>query len=448
MIVPAATRTRASHRVVVTGLGAVSCLGTTASETWDNMVAGNSGIRHISAFDLPECPIRVAGEVRNFDAVERLGKEWAGKGFQYCQYALAASLEAIAHAGLDVDAFDFTKTGISIANAHGVGWFMYKVGIDARHKYGYNDFEALRHGWELIASYREEPYEESAYSPEMVFMMSNEAATDLVGLRIGSIGPRFTVSSACVSGARAVDRAFRWLKRGQCEMVIAGGAEVVVEPNGIWALNAMKALSAHQDEPEGASRPFDKNRSGFVLAEGSGMMVLETLEHAQKRGAPILAELVGCGGSANAYSLFAPESAGAGPSGAMNGALKSAGMNYDEIDAVFAHATATGIGDPAEAEGIKMTFKDHTPNVSVTAPKSMMGHSIGAAGALGAVACVQSIMHQAVPPTINMTDPEDFTRDMRIVNGIAEERPINAVLNNAFGFGGSNGSNIFKRFPQ
>lgn len=438
---------RKVHRVVVTGVGAVSCMGNTAVETWENMQAGHSGIRSISYFDPGDCPIKVAGEVRGFDAVARLGEEWAGRGFQYVQYGLAAALEALEQAGLDPDEDDLTDAGVVIANAHGVGWMLQQVGQDARNKYGFeDDYESLRHGWEMIATWRKPPFEESAFGPRMLLLMSNEAATDIVGERIGSLGPRFSISTACVSGARAVDRAFRWLKRGQCDVVLAGGAECVIEPNGIWALNAMKALSAHAANPEHASRPFDKNRSGFVLADGAGVLVCETLEHAQKRGATILAELVGSGGSANAHSLFAPESAGAGPNGAMEGALRSAGLDYHEIDVVYAHATATGVGDPAEAEGIKMTFKEHTPNVSITAPKSMIGHAIGAAGALGAVACVQSIVDQIVPPTINLTEPDECAEGLHIVTGEAEKREINFVLNNAFGFGGANGSNIFRRF--
>jgi len=415
------------------------------------MLAGRSGVKRISNFDtdIDDCPIKVAGEVRNFDAVEILGKKWAGRGFQYVQYALAAALEAITNAGLDVDGDELNDAGIVISNAHGVEWLQEKVCEDAGRKYGFeNKYDQLRHAWELAKNRVHPPFDESVFGPRMVLWMCNEAATDIVGQRIGSLGPRFTISTACVSGVLAIDRAWRWLRRGQCEIVVAGGAEFAVESNGIWSLHAMRALTSHELDPARASRPFDKNRSGFVLADGAGILVMETLEHALARNAPILAELVGSGGSANAYSLFAPQTDGAGPSGAMDAALHDAGVSYRDIDLVYAHATATGIGDPAEAEGIRMTFKEHTPNVSITAPKSMMGHAIGASGALGAVGCVQSLRDQVVPPTINLTEPDECAAGLNIVCDSPEERRLEYVLNNAFGFGGANGSNIFKRYVE
>ena len=449
VVLVSVSRSRPIRRVVVTGLGTVSCLGNSAEETWQNMLAGRSGVKLIESFDTKDCPIKVAGEVRNFDAVEILGEKWAGRGFQYVQYALAAALEAIANAGLDVDRDDFVDVGIVISNAHGVGWILRQAGQDIRHEHGLaDDYELSRYFWRAVSAMCHPPYEESVFGPRMALLMSSEAATDIVGERIGSLGPRFTISTACVSGVLAINRAWRWLRHGQCDVAIAGGAECVIEPNGIWALNAMRALASHEHDPGGSSRPFDKNRSGFVVSDGAGILVLETLEHAKARGARILAELVGNGGSANAFSLFAPQSDGVGPHGAMKAALSSAGISHRDIDVVYAHATATGVGDPDESAGIKMTFKDHTPRISITAPKSMMGHAIGAAGALGAVECVQSIRDQVVPPTINLTDPDECAEGLHIVRDEPEERRIDYVLNNAFGFGGSNGSNIFKRFVE
>jgi len=451
VVLVSVSRSRPLHRVVVTGLGTVSCLGNSAEETWQGMLAGQSGVKRIENFDtdIDDCPIKVAGEVRNFDGVEILGKKWAGRGFQYVQYALAAALEAVKNAGLDADSGELIDAGIVISNAHGVEWLQEKVCEDAGRKYGFEDqYQTLHHAWELAKNRVHPPFDESVFGPRMVLWMSNSAATDIVGERIGSLGPRFTISTACVSGVLAIDRAWRWLRRGQCKVVLVGGAEFAVESNGIWSLHAMRALTSHELDPTHASRPFDKHRSGFVLADGAGILVMETLEHALERGAPILAELVGSGGSANAFSMFAPESTGAGPNGAMEAALRDAGVSYRDIDVVYAHATATGVGDPAEAEGIKMTFKEHTPNVSVTAPKSMMGHAIGASGALGAVGCVQTIRDQVVPPTINLDEPDECAEGLNIVKDVPEERHIEYVLNNAFGFGGSNGSNIFKRFVE
>ncbi len=284
------------------------------------------------------------------------------------------------------------------------------------------------------------------WMPQFFWTMTYDAPAAMIASRLQATGPNFAIASACVSGAKAVERATRWLRRGHAEIIIAGGSESVIDQHGVRVLHAMHALTAHSHIPEHASRPFDKNRAGFVLAEGAGMLVLETLDHARQRDAPILAEVVGVGGSANAFSLYAPEPVGEGPAAAMDAALNDARMDYHDVDLIVAHATSTGIGDPAEAEGFRMTFKEAVGAIAITAPKSMMGHAIGAAGALGAVHCVQAIQHGVIPPTMNLDDPEEFIAGLDVIRDEAREQPVRIALNNAFGFGGANGSNIFVRF--
>lgn len=435
------------NRVVVTGLGAVCCLGPSAEEMWQGLLEGRSGIRKIAAPDCQGFEITIAGEIQNFDPLERLGPQWAYIGDRFSQLGLAAALEAIESAGLDASRGDLREAGVVLANAHNNGgrdaWsghalFTYEMGPWWPDRF-LDLFHTVLNGYNT--RYAPHPVEQDIF-----YRQSSDFPTHLVARYLRASGPLFTVSSACVSGAKTVERAVRWLRRGQCEVALAGGAESVVDPWGIWFLNAMKALTNFSQDPEHASRPFDRDRSGFVLAEGAGVLVLETLDHARRRGAPILAEVVGVGGSANANSLYAPEPVGDGVAGAMRAALHDASLEPEKIDAVFAHATATGIGDPAEADGIRITLGDHAPRAAITATKSMIGHAIAAAGALGAIQCVQAIRDGLIPPIKNLDVVDEACAGLHYVRGQAEARRVDYVLNNAFGFGGANGSNIFKRF--
>lgn len=433
-------------RVVVTGMGAYTCLGDNPDKMWENLIQGISGVRRITIFDATDFPITIAGEIQNFDAKSVNGEYWAALcGERYNQIGLAAAVQAVINAGFDIDSNDLADAGVVVSNAHGI-WDPFPS--SARKMIANNEYTDGNGPliWKYVQEHFTSNYGPLGFNPELFLTMNYDSPSTLIADRLSATGPRFTVSSACVSGAKSVERAVRMLRHGMTDIVITGGAESDVTEYGIWFLDAMRALTSHCEVPENASKPFDKNRSGFVLAEASAILILETLEHASKRGANILAEVVGVGGSANAYSLFAPEPVGEGPAGAMNAALKDAGMNYDEIDAVFAHATATEVGDPAEAGGIKMTFKDHTENVTVTATKCMMGHSIGAAGAVGAIQCVKAVQTNCIPPVINLEDPDESCEGLNIPKNQAEHREIKCVLNNAFGFGGANASNIFIKF--
>lgn len=435
------------NRVVVTGVGALSCLGLTAEQTWCGLLEGKSGIRKMSQADCQGFDISVAGEILGFDPLKTLGAEWAYLGDRFSQIGLAASLQAIEAAGLNRSRGQLSTAGVVLANAH------YNCGRDS---WGGRALEAFPTGGvdsdrfcQLLGLVREgfnERYKGYPVEQNTVYRQNPDYPTHLVARYCQTSGPLFTVSSACVSGAKTVERGVRWLRRGQCEVALCGGTESVVDPWGIWFLNAMRALTSFSADPEHASKPFDRDRSGFVLAEGAGVLVLETLDHARRRDAPILAEVVGVGGSANANSLYAPEPVGDGVAGAMRAALRDAQIEPEKIDVVFAHATSTGIGDPAEADGIRITLGDHASKAAVTATKSMMGHAIAAAGALGAIQCVQAIRDSVIPPIINLENVDEACLGLNYVIGQAAERRVDYALNNAFGFGGANASNIFKRF--
>jgi len=429
----------------VTGLGAYTCLGSDVDEMWENLINGRSGIRRISGFDATDFPITIAGEVQDFDPYQAIDKDWDGRGDRYCQLGVAAAMQAIRNADLDIDQGDVVDAGVVIANGHGHWWDFADVILDLLDRGEYDGFDAIQF-WSMVQDLTHQRRGPDAFDPNLIMNLNYDAPSALVAERLGSYGPRFTISTACASGVKSVERAVRFLWHGDCEMVITGGAESDVTTFGIWLLDGMRALTSHDGHPEAASRPFDQNRDGFVIAEGAAILVLETLEHAVKRKAHIHAEVVGVGGSANAYSLFAPEPIGEGPAGAMEAALLSAGMGYTDVDCIYAHATATGVGDPAEAGGFKMVFKDHMLNVSITATKSMMGHGIGAAGAIGAIQCVKSVETGVIPPIINLDDPDDCCEGLNLVSGSAEERPVKCALNNGFGFGGGNCANIFTRF--
>ncbi|MFG0328798.1 MAG: beta-ketoacyl-[acyl-carrier-protein] synthase family protein [Phycisphaerales bacterium] len=417
---------RGRNRVVVTGLGAVTCLGHDAETTWRHMLAGESGIRRIRRFDVSEFPIKIAGEVQNWDADAALGPDWAAQGERMSELAMQAGLEAARSAGFEPGDPKLEDAAVVMANAHG-------------------DWDV---GTPVFIRVSLEDGGPAAYSPpEFWQRIFYHAPTYMVARRLGAHGPAFTVSCACVSGAKSVERAVRWLRRGHAQVAFAGGTETVVDKYCVQFLHTMRALTAEwEDEPAQASRPFNRDRAGFVVAEGAGVLTLETLEHAQRRGATILAEVAGVGGSANAHSLFAPEPVGEGPSASMDAALRDAQMDPAEIDLILAHATATEVGDPAEADGFRMTFGDTVGQPSICATKSMIGHAIGASGAIGAINLVQALRDGAAPPILNLNDLDTCGEGLRLVRGEAESRPYRAGLANAFGFGGTNASLVFKRF--
>ncbi|NOG55391.1 MAG: beta-ketoacyl-[acyl-carrier-protein] synthase family protein [Planctomycetes bacterium] len=439
------TERNGKKRVVVTGLGAYTCLGHTPEQMWQNLLAGRSGVSRISIFDASDFPITIAGEVPDFDPVAINGPEWAGRAERYIQVGLAAAVQAVNNAGLDIENGDLRDAGVVVSNAHGQWDCMPDVTRQwiAEGTYEYGNGPRL---WKDARTYYEKKLGPAAFNPGLTILMNYDMPTSFISERLGANGPRFTVSSACVSGAKSIERAVRMIRHNQADIVVTGGSESDVTEYSIWFLDAMQALTSHCDIPEQASQPFDKNRSGFVMAEAGAILILESLEHALKRDADILAEVVGVGGSANAYSLYAPEPIGEGPAGAMEAALRDAGMNYDEIDSVFAHATATEVGDPAEAGGIKMVLRDKATSVPVTATKSMMGHSIGAAGAVGAIQCIYAVRTGTIPHTVNLVDLDESCEGIFIVRDEPYEGDVKTAANNAFGFGGANATNIFQRF--
>jgi len=444
------THDRGRPRIVVTGYGAVTCLGLDADASWRNLVSGTSGIRRVESFDVSDMPITIAGEIREFDPVASLGPQWAYIGDRYVQIAQAATLQALGHAGLDAEGPEARAAAVVIANAHGftAAWGKAAQPLIAEHGYDGMDQVELLEG---IRDYMEQHYMEpgAVYDHDVFARMMYNHQTKVVSARLQTTGPCFSVSSACMSGAKSIDRATRYLRHGHAEVALAGGTEACVARYAIFFLHAMKALTTDCDTPEEASRPFDQGRSGFVLSEGCGILCLETLAHARRRGATILAEVMGNGSSNNANSLFAPEDDGGGSAGSMKAALRDGGVDPATVDAVFAHATATGVGDPAEAEAIRLTLGDAAADASVTAPKSMMGHAIAASGAIAAINSVQAINDGVIPPVLNLTDPDpECTRGLDIVRDEARERRVNCVLNNAFGFGGTNAAHVFRRFTD
>lgn len=412
--------------MVVTGLGALTCLGRGAQTMWSRLVAGHNGIRRIQNFDSTDMPIQIAGEVDRWDPVVSIGAEWAASGERMSQFAVAAAVEAVENAGLDIDGGDLEEAAVIISNAHG-DW---GIGVPGIVRVSVMDGGP------------------AAYYPEDFWQrIFYHAPAYVVARRLQAFGPHFAISTACASGAKSVERAVRWIRRGQAPLAVAGGSETVVDQYGVQFLHTMKALAYRSnDTPETASRPFDLDRSGFVVAEGAGVLVLESLEHARDRGAEIIAEVVGVGGSANANSLFAPEDTGEGPCGSIRAAMRDGEIDPSEIDCIFAHATATGVGDPAEAEAFRMVFGQDVGRISITATKSMMGHAIGASGALATINAVQSIRDGVIPPIINLDRPDPCTAGLRLVRGGAESRSVRGVVMNAFGFGGINASVIVRRF--
>ncbi len=408
---------------MVTGYGLVTCIGLNAAETWTSLANGQSGVRRISIFGDLDYPIKVAGQVVGLDAESILGKLVAGKNARFANLGLVAGTEAVLHAGLRPRDPMLRDAAVSMANAHG-DWCLTE--------------------WIFPVVWKDDP---RAVNPQDTMeRLRYDALSRVMGHYFGAHGPRSTISTACCSGTKAIERAFRWLARGHAQVAIAGGAEGIVDHYCIRFLHAMRALTTHHTDPHHASKPFDKNRSGFVIGEGAGVFVLETLEHALQRGAPIRAEVIGVGGSGNATSLYTPDPEGDGSAVAMQAAIRNAGIAPTEIDTIFAHATATDTGDPAEAIAIRAVFGEHAPKIAITAPKSMMGHPIGASGAIASVNSVQAIIHNTVPPVINLDDPDPCIEGLHVVRGRAESRPVNCVLSNAFGFGGVNGCNIFRRF--
>jgi 3-oxoacyl-[acyl-carrier-protein] synthase II len=407
--------------VVVTGIGLVSPLGIGTEESWQALKEGRSGISHITAFDASQFACRIAGEVRGFEPERFIERKEIRKMGRFIQFAIAASDFALASSGLKIRETDPERVGVYIGS--GIGGFEI---IEREHK------NLLERGPGRISPF---------FIPATIVNL----AAGYVSIRTGAKGPNSATATACTTGAHAIGDSFKIIQRGDADVMICGGAEAPICPMGIGGFAAMRALSTRNDEPERASRPWDKCRDGFVVGEGAGILILEELEHARRRGAPILAEIVGYGMSGDAHHITAPCEDGDGAVRVMRNALRDAGLEPSQIDYINAHGTSTDVGDKIETLAIKRCFGEHAYRLAVSSTKSMTGHLLGAAGGLEAGVTVLAIRDQVAPPTINYEVP-DPECDLDYVPNQARSMRIEYALSNSFGFGGTNGSLIFKRY--
>jgi 3-oxoacyl-[acyl-carrier-protein] synthase II len=412
------------RRVVVTGMGAVTALGQDVASTWAGLLAGRSGVGMITQFDPSRLSVRIAAEVRDFDASGVLDRKEMRRTDRYIQLGLVAARQAMDQAGLPGRLDDATaaRTGVILGS-----------GLGGVHTLFDNVLLMGERGPDRI-------------SPFFIPMGIANVGAGQVAIMTGAIGPNFATVSACATGGHALGEAWETIRRGDADMMFAGGVEASVHEATVGGFASMKALSTRNDDPARASRPFDQGRDGFVVGEGGGVVVLEALEHAEARGAVPLAELVGYGATADASHITLPAPGGMGAVRAARRALEKAGLEPSEIDHVNAHATSTPEGDKAELQAIRTVFGDHAPRVAVTANKSMIGHTLGAAGAIEAIVTICAIRDGRVPPTINLDDPDEHGEGLDLTPNTAAARPIRAAVSNSFGFGGQNTALVLRRW--
>ena len=408
------------RRVVVTGVGVVSPLGTGNQKNWDALVAGKSGIDLISRFDVSDMPVKIAGEVKDFVAEDFIDKKEIKKMDLFIQYSLAAAQFAVEDSGLVIDDTNAERVGVLVGAGLG--------GLPTIEKY-HTAF--LEGGYKKI-------------SPFFIPMLIINLAPGHISMKYGAKGPNISSVSACATGTHSIGDAYQIIRRGDADAMIAGGTESTVTPLGIGGFAVMKALSDRNDDPQGASRPFEKNRNGFVMGEGAGIVILEEYEAAKKRGAKIYAEVVGYGLTGDAYHLTAPAPGGEGAARCMRMAIKNAGINPDDVTYINAHGTSTPMNDLYETMAIKTVFGDHTKKLMVSSTKSMTGHALGAAGGIEAVFTLMAMEKGVVPPTINYHEP-DPECNLDYVPNTARDARIQYALSNNFGFGGTNATILFKK---
>lgn len=412
------------RRVVVTGIGALTPIGNTKDEFWNGLANGVSGAAPITRFDASLFKTQFACEVKNFDVEQFIDRKEARKMDPFTQYAMVAVDEAMADAGLNLDTLDKARAGVIWGS--GIG--------------------GLRTFQEEVTEFVKGDGT-PRFNPFFIPKMIADIAAGFISIKYGFRGPNFVTVSACASATNALIDAFNYIRLGKADVFISGGSEAAVTEAGIGGFNAMKALSQRNDSPETASRPFDKERDGFVLGEGAGALILEELEHAKARGAKIYAELVGGGMTADANHITAPHPEGLGASSVMQIALEDAGLNPEDIDYINVHGTSTPLGDVSETKAIQKIFGDHAYKLNISSTKSMTGHLLGAAGAIEAIASILAIQNSLVPPTINhFTDDEVFDPGLNLTFNKAQAREITYALSNTFGFGGHNCSVIFKKY--
>jgi 3-oxoacyl-[acyl-carrier-protein] synthase II len=411
----------AQTRVVVTGMGAVTPVGNTVADSWRAVCAGASGIVSISRFDTEDFASQIAGEVKDFDPRQYVDAREVRRMDRFTQFAIAAAQEALDDSGL----------GITAANSARIGVF---VGS------GIGGIESLESQFAVMAARGP-----SRLSPFLIPMLLTDTAAGAISIRFGLRGPNLAVVSACATGAHAVGEGAAAIRRGDADVMVCGSSEAAVTPMTIAGFAAMRALSTRNDEPERASRPFEKQRDGFVVGEGSGVLVLENLEHALDRGAHIYGEVAGYGATADASHITAPPEDGEGAARAMQSALQQAQLDPAEVQYINAHGTSTPLNDRAETQAIRAVFGEHAEHVAISSTKSMTGHLLGGAGGVESVFCFQAIADNIVPPTINYEEP-DPDCDLDYVPNSARSAVVNATMNNSFGFGGHNASLVFTRY--
>ena len=411
------------RRVVVTGLGLIAPNGNTAPKSWENTIAGVSGIGPIESFDASDFPVRIAGEISNFDVTDYISAKDSKKMDPFIHYGLAASIQAIDDSGVEINEENAHRFGTIIGS--GIG------GLPGIEK-GYESF--LNGGAKRISPF---------FVPRNIINM----VAGHLSIKYGITGVNYAIVSACSTGAHCIGQAARTIERGEQDVIIAGGAEFSTCPMGIGGFASAKALSTRNDDPEAASRPWDAERDGFVLSDGAGVLLLEEMDIAKKRGAKIYAEITGFGMNSDAYHMTAPSPSGKGAAACMKMALEDAKVNREEVQYINAHGTSTPAGDKAETDAVKALFGDHSKKLAMSSTKSMVGHMLGAAGGAEAVFTVMAVRDQVAPPTINYTTP-DPECDLDYVPNTARDLKIDVGITNSFGFGGTNGTLVFSRFKD
>lgn len=411
-------------RVVVTGLGALTPIGNTLEEYWNGLVSGKSGAAPIQQFDATHFKTQFACEVKNFDVNQHLDRKEARKLDQFSQYAMVSASEAMADSGLMESQPNVDRIGVIWGS--GIG--------------GLRTFQDECENF--IANDRI-----PKFNPFFIPKMIADIAAGHISIKFGLRGPNYVTVSACASSTNAIIDAFNLIRLGKADAIVTGGSEAAVTEMGVGGFNGLRALSMRNDDPTTASRPFDKDRDGFVLGEGAGALILEEYEHAKKRGATIYAEVAGGGMSGDAYHMTAPHPEGIGARNVMRAALEDAHLSPEDVDYVNVHGTSTPLGDVAEVKAIQQVFSNHAYNLNISSTKSMTGHLLGAAGAIEAIACILAVKNNLVPPTINhFTDDPEIDNKLNFTFNTAQEREVNVALSNTFGFGGHNTSAIFKKF--
>jgi 3-oxoacyl-[acyl-carrier-protein] synthase II len=411
-------------RIVVTGMGCLTPLGNSITEYWNNLRNGVSGADLITQFDASKFKTRFACEIKNFDPTNYLDRKEARKLDRFTQTALVASDFAVQDAGIDKENVNHDRVGVVYAS--GIG--------------GLITFQ------EEVMNFAKGDGT-PRFNPFFIPKMISDIAAGHISMRHGFRGPNFSVVSACASSSNAMMEALNLIRLGKCDIIITGGSESVISEAGVGGFNAMKALSERNDDPKTASRPYDKDRDGFVMGEGAGTLVFEELEHALARGAKIYCEVAGAGATADAHHITAPHPEGLGAKNVMIQALEDANMQATDIDYINTHGTSTPLGDIAEVKAIQAVFGEHAYNLNISSTKSMTGHCLGAAGVIEAIACIMSVQNDIVPPTINhFTDDPDLDPRLNFTFGEAQKRVVNAALSNTFGFGGHNACVIFKKY--